>query len=93
MSEGTIQMVKIIENPQPAASEAHDRYLQPRQAQKRPPTSYESLLGDAVERAFGAGVYDLPGLVAHLNSQNSTTPDNQPWTEANYAAVMKTLGY
>jgi hypothetical protein len=31
--------------------------------------------------------------VAHLNSQNSTTPDNQPWTEANYAAVMKTLGY
>ena len=44
-------------------------------------------------RAFGAGIYDLPGLVANLNSQNSTTPDNQPWTEANYAAVMKTLGY
>ncbi len=93
MSEGTIQMIKIIDNTQPAASEAHDRYLQPRQAQKRPHTSYESLLGDAIERAFGAGVYDLPGLVAHLNSQNSTTPDNQPWTEANYAAVMKTLGY
>ena len=90
MSEGTIQMVKIIENPQPAASEAHDRYLQPRQAQKRMPTSYESLLGDAIERA---GVYDLPGLVANLNGQNSTTPDNQPWTEANYAAVMTTLGY
>lgn len=78
MSEGTIQMIKIIDNTQPAASEAHDRYLQPRQAQKRPPTSYESLLGDAIERAFGAGVYDLPGLVAHLNSQNSTTPTTSP---------------
>jgi len=93
MSEGTIQMVKIIDNPQPATSEAHDRYLQPRQAQKRLPTSYESLLGDAIERAFGAGIYDLPGLVANLNGQSSTTPDNQPWTEANYAAVMKALGY
>ena len=92
MSEGTIQMVKIIENAQPAVSEAHDRYLQPKQAQKRRPTSYESLLGDAIERAFGAGIHDLPGLVASLNSQNSTTPDNQPWTEANYRAVMQELG-
>lgn len=93
MSEGTIQMVKFIDNPLPAASEAHDRYLQPRQAQRRPPTAYESLLGDALERAFAAGLYDLPSLVANLNSQNMTTPDNQPWTEANYAEVMKTLGY
>lgn len=93
MAEGTIQMIQIIEKSQPAASEAPDRYLQPRQAQQRPPTSYESLLGDAIERAFGAGIYDLPGLVEDLNRQGSTTPDNQPWTETNYAEVMKEMGY
>lgn len=93
MSEGTIQMIKIIENTQPADSMAHDRYLQPRQEQKRQPTSYESLLGDAIERAFGAGIHDLPGLVKSLNGQGATTPDGKPWTEANYAEVMKKLGY
>lgn len=93
MSEGTIQMIRIVENQLPVASEAHDRYLQPRQEQQRKPTSYESLLGDAIERAFGAGIYELPNLVANLNSQGSTTPDGEPWTEANYAQVMKTLGY
>lgn len=92
MAEGTIQMVKIIDNPQPEASEAHDRYLQPRQAQKRQPTSYESLLGDAVERAFGAGIYELPGLVENLNGQGMTTPAGEPWTEANYRAAMQEFG-
>jgi hypothetical protein len=32
----------------------NERYLDPYQARKRPPTSYEDLLGDAIERAFGA---------------------------------------
>lgn len=92
MAEGTIQMVKIIQNPQPAASEDHDRYLQPRQAQRRQPTNYESLLGDAIERAFGAGIHDLAGLVENLNSQGATTPEGEPWTVENYAEVMTRLG-
>ena len=31
-----------------------DRYLEPHQARERPPTAFESLLGDAIERAFRA---------------------------------------
>lgn len=89
--EGFIQMVKIVESHQPEPSEAHDRYLQPRQIQRRPPTNYESLLGDAIERAFGAEIYDLASLVENLNGQGMTTPAGEPWTEANYCQVMAEL--
>ena len=89
--EGFIQMIKIVESHQPEPSEAHDRYLQPKQIQRRPPTSYESLLGDAVERAFGAGIHDLTGLVRSLNSQGMTTPAGESWTEANYRQIMAEL--
>ena len=92
MSEGTIQMIKIIDNTQPAASEAHDRYLQPRQAQKRPPTSYESLLGDAIERAFADGAHTLPELVAYLNRTGPLSENSAQWTEQSFQALMAQLG-
>ncbi len=67
-------------------------WLEPRQAQARPPTAYENLLADAIESAFAAGVWDLPGLVARLNADGIRTPDGQAWTEARYEAEMKRLG-
>lgn len=69
-----------------------DRYLEPHQARWRPATPYEDLLGDALERAFAAGVHDLPGLVAQLNHSGLASPDGAPWTEENYRAAMARLG-
>ncbi len=56
------------------------RYLQPHQAQQRPPTSFEDLLGDALERAFASGITELapwgpthklgPRKVSKLKSTN-----------------------
>ena len=68
------------------------RFLQPRQAQKRPPTSYEDLLGDALERAFGAGHWELDALVAQLNKTGPLGPNGQAWTSASFQATIKTLG-
>ncbi|URI09603.1 hypothetical protein MW290_29055 [Aquincola tertiaricarbonis] len=68
-----------------------DRYLDPHQARQRPPTPYEDLLGDAIERAFAAGVHDLAGLVEHLNRSHLATPSGQAWTEENYRAEIARL--
>jgi hypothetical protein len=70
----------------------HERYLDPHQARQRPPTSYEVLLGDAIERAFGAGLWELDALVAQLNKTGPLGPNGAPWTHESYQAVMKTLG-
>ena len=43
----------------PLAAELPERYQQPHQARQRPPTSFEDLLGDAIERAFGNGITKL----------------------------------
>lgn len=69
-----------------------DRYLDAHQARQRAPTPYEDLLGDAIERAFAAGVTELPALVEHLNRSHMTTPSGTPWTEENYRAEMARLG-
>ncbi len=69
-----------------------ERYLDPHQARKRPPTSYEILLGDAIERAFGAGLWELDALVVQLNKTGPLGPNGAPWTVQSYQAVMKTLG-
>ncbi|MDP9930599.1 hypothetical protein J2X90_000842 [Variovorax paradoxus] len=69
-----------------------DRYLQPHQARQRPATTYEDLLGDVIERAFGDGIHDLAGLVQRLNESGLATPGGQPWTEALYGKEMALLG-
>ncbi len=69
-----------------------DRYLDPHQAREREPTQFESLLGDALERAFGSGLHDLPGLVNALNRTGPNAPDGQAWTEARFTALMARLG-
>jgi len=69
-----------------------DRYLDPHQARTRTPTTYEDLLGDAIERAYGAGIHDLAGLVERLNDSGLASPGGEPWTEANYREAMAALG-
>jgi hypothetical protein len=69
-----------------------DRYLDPHQARKRAPTSYEDLLGDAIERAFGQGHWELADLVAQLNKTGPLGPNGQDWSEASFVNVIKTLG-
>ena len=43
-------------NPTPLYNETH-------QSRGAAPTAYENLLGDAIERAFAAGIHDLDALV------------------------------
>jgi len=68
-----------------------DRYLQPHQARQRPATTYEDLLGDAIERAFSEGAQDLTSLVERLNESGLATPSGQPWTEELYRREMARL--
>ena len=69
-----------------------ERYLNPHQARTRPPTSYEDLLGDAIERGFGAGHWELDALLAHLNKSGPLGPNGAPWTAESFQSVIKTLG-
>ncbi len=69
-----------------------ERYLQPHQARKREPTSFENLLGDSIERAFAAGIHDLPGLVDYLNQAGPTCPGGEPWTADAYQTLIARLG-
>ena len=68
-----------------------DRFLNPHQARQRTPTTYEDLLGDAIERAFAAGIHDLSGLVQALNDSDLASPTGEPWTDANYREAMAAL--
>lgn len=72
--------------------QTNERYLEPHQARKRPPTSYEDLLGDALERAFGLGIYELPSLIEYLNKTGPVSPSGNPWSEESYQTEIKTLG-
>ncbi len=69
-----------------------ERYLDPHQARQRPTTTYEDLLGDAIERAFGAGHWELDALVEYLNKSGPLGPNGAAWTPETFQSVMKTLG-
>ncbi len=58
-----------------------DRYLEPHQARRRPPTEWESLLGDSLERAFAAGKHELAPIVEYLNQAGPPAPNGATWTE------------
>lgn len=49
-----------------------DRYLELHQARTREPNAFEDLLGDSIERAYAAGLHDLPGLLGYLNQAGPT---------------------
>lgn len=69
-----------------------DRYLEPHQARQRPPTTFEDLLGDAIERAFAEGAYSLPELVSCLNRTGPSSENGEAWTEQSFQALMARLG-
>jgi hypothetical protein len=69
-----------------------ERFLNPHQARTRTPTSYEVLLGDAIERAFGAGHWALESLIAQLNQTGPLGPNGEKWTPESFTHVIKTLG-
>ena len=68
------------------------RYLDQHQARKRPPTNFEDLLGDSIERAFGMGHWELDALVGYLNKSGPLGPNGQPWTAQSFQSTIKTLG-
>jgi hypothetical protein len=69
-----------------------DRYLQPHQARTRPPTNFEDLLGDSIERGFAAGHWEIDALVQYLNQAGPMGPNGQPWTSESFQSTIKTLG-
>lgn len=76
----------------PVGTTPAERFLNPHQARQRAPTPYEDLLGDAIERAFAAGVHDLEALVNHINQAGPRGPDGAPWTAAMFQTEMARLG-
>lgn len=67
-------------------------YNETHQTRSAPPTAYESLLGDSIERAFAQGIHELDALVAYLNTAGPSGPDGQPWTAESYQREMARLG-
>lgn len=67
-------------------------YNETHQSRTAAPTAYESLLGDAIERAFAQGIHDLEGLVAALNATGPAGPNGDPWTAESYQTEMARLG-
>ena len=66
-------------------------YNETHQSRTSAPTSYESLLGDSIERAFAAGIHDLSGLVQYLNTTGPSGPNGQAWTPENYQQEIARL--
>jgi hypothetical protein len=67
-------------------------YNETHQHRSGPPTAYENLLGDSIERAFAQGIHELSELVAYLNTAGPAGPDGQPWTNASFEREMARLG-
>ena len=68
-----------------------ERYLEPHQARRRAPTTFEDLLGDAIERAFAQGAHTLPELVACLNRTGPSAENGEDWTEQSFQDLMARL--
>ncbi len=66
-------------------------YVNPHQARKREPSQYEILLGDAIERAFGQGHWELEPLVAYLNQSGPLAPNGLMWNAESFSAELKRL--
>ncbi|MBO9514680.1 MAG: hypothetical protein J7549_11235 [Variovorax sp.] len=62
------------------------------QNREAPPTAYESLLGDAIERAYAQGLHELDALVNYLNQSGPLAPTGEPWTAGGYVREMTRLG-
>ncbi|MDB5534517.1 MAG: hypothetical protein JWO28_2832 [Hyphomicrobiales bacterium] len=68
------------------------QYLNAHQTRDREPTDYENLLGDGIEKAYAAGIHDLPGICALLNTDCVPSPGGKPWTPELFQQEMQRLG-
>lgn len=66
-------------------------YNETHQNRSAPPSAFESLLGDSIERAFGQGIHDLEGLVAYLNRAGPSAPHGRAWTVETYRREIARL--
>jgi hypothetical protein len=67
-------------------------FNEPHQHRLAPPTAYENLLGDSLERAFAQGIHELDDLITYLNTAGPTAPDSKPWTIQAFEDEMARLG-
>lgn len=56
------------------------------------PTESENALGDALEKALGAGADSLAALASAVNAENLLAPDGSEWNETSLAAELHRLG-
>ncbi len=68
------------------------QYLEVHQTRVIEPSEYESLLGDALERAFAAGVTEIEGIVQELINYGVPAPDGKSWDIALLRAELSRLG-
>lgn len=68
------------------------QYLEPHQTRDRAPSDYENVLGDALERAFGAGITDISRVVQELIDFGVPAPDGAAWSEELLRSELKRLG-
>lgn len=68
------------------------QYLETHQTRDSEPGDYENLLGDALERAFEAGVTDLEGVVQGLIDYGVPAPAGQSWSVPLLSEELKRLG-
>lgn len=68
------------------------QYVVVNQSRDRDPTEYEDLLADSLEKAFGAGVEDVDGVVAALIADAVPSPAGKPWTNELVLSELKRLG-
>ena len=67
------------------------QFLEVHQTRDRTPGEYENLMGDALERAFAAGVEDIEGVVQGLIDYGVPAPGGQSWNAALLQAELKRL--
>lgn len=67
-------------------------YRVARQTQQADPTEWENRLGDAIEAAFAAGLWELPALVESVTQRGLTDREGRPWTIETFRAELDRLG-
>lgn len=67
-------------------------YNETHQHRDAPPTAYENLLGDSIERGFAQGLHDIESLIDYLNKAGPAGPNSQAWTVETFKAEMARLG-
>ncbi len=67
------------------------QYLEIHQTRDRTPGEFENLMGDALERAFAAGIDDIDSVVQALVDCGVPAPDGQSWNADLLQAELKRL--